>query len=37
MPTELIGLIEPNHYHALMGFAGVISAFVVLMIWSRGL
>lgn len=37
MPEEFIGLIMYEDYQFLMGLAGVVSAFVVLTIWSRGL
>lgn len=37
MPLELQGLITPENYNYLMGLAGITSAFVVLVIWSRGL
>jgi hypothetical protein len=37
MPVELVGLISADNFNYLMGLAGIASAFVVLVIWSRGL
>ena len=37
MPADLVGLITPEQFNYLMGFAGIASAFVVLVIWSRGI
>ena len=37
MPAELVGVLAPEQYNYLMGLAGIASAFVVLVIWSRGL
>jgi hypothetical protein len=37
MPTEFVGLITAEHYNALMGLAGIVSGFVVVLIWSKGL
>lgn len=31
MPAELQGLLTPEHYEALMGFAGICAAFTVLL------
>jgi|LGVF01.2.fsa_nt_gb hypothetical protein len=37
MPVEFVGLIELQDWNFLAGLAGIISAFVILTIWSRGL
>lgn len=37
MPADLVGLITLEQFNYLMGFAGIVSAFVVLIIWSRGI
>lgn len=37
MPLELVGLISPEHYHTLMGLAGIASASIVLFIWGQAL
>jgi len=37
MPAELVGLMTLEHYHFLMGGAGCLSAFTILIIWARGL
>jgi hypothetical protein len=37
MPAELVGVLTPDNYNYLMGLSGIASAFVVLIIWSRGL
>jgi hypothetical protein len=37
MPVGFEGFLTVEHYHALCGFAGIVSAFVVLFIWGQGL
>ena len=37
MPVELLGFITPEQFNYLSGLAGITSAFVVLVIWSRGI
>jgi hypothetical protein len=37
VPLELQPYITPFFYNVLMGFAGIVSAFLVHLIWSRGL
>jgi hypothetical protein len=37
MPTEFLTLITSEQYNYLMGLSGIAAAFVVLVIWSRGL
>jgi len=37
MPVELLGLITVEQYFYLSGLAGVTAAFVVWLLWSRGL
>lgn len=37
MPPELVGMITPEQFNYLMGLSGIASAFVILVIWSKGL
>lgn len=37
MPAQLVGLITPEHFMYISGFAGMVSALVVIIIFSRGL
>jgi len=37
MPQHLVGLIAPEQFMYLSGLTGLLSGFLVLLIWSRGL
>jgi hypothetical protein len=37
MPVEFVGLITPEHFNFLSGGAGMLSAFIILTFWSKGL
>jgi len=37
MPVEFVDLITTQDFYFLSGLAGLVSAFVILTIWSRGL
>jgi len=37
MPIELQPYLTADNYNYLMGLCGIVSAFVILLIWSQGL
>jgi len=37
MPIEFQGILTVDNYNYLMGLSGLVSAFIVLQIWSKGL
>ena len=37
MPIELQPYLTADYYHALMGLCGIVTAFVIMLIWSQGL
>ena len=37
LPDTLVGYMSLTQYNYLMGLAGIISALLISMIWSRGL
>lgn len=37
MPVEFTDILTVDNYNYLMGMSGLVSAYIVLQIWSKGL